>query len=236
MKNVIRSITDDYGGHLHTGNSGTTCMIDTLTENGYGDVMYEVAAKTTYPGWGYMVKQGATTIWEMWGLGNGAESMIMWATIDEFFYNDLAGITGPEYYGSQDVKPGFEEIRIKPHVLGDLTYVKASIRTVRGWIRSQWSKKDNSITLKVTIPVNSNAEISVPKIGLNNVKVNESGKTIYNNGRYIEGVPGITAATETDEYVIFNTGAGSYSFKLYKFLPKNKSVQHADKKFVDSML
>jgi hypothetical protein len=75
-------------------------------------------------------------------------------------------------------------------------------------------KKDNSITLKVTIPVNSNAEVSVPKIGLRNVTVTESGKTIYKNGRFIKGVSGIGAATETDDYVTLETGSGSYSFKL----------------------
>jgi len=214
LKNVIRNINDKYGGHLHTGNSGTTCLIDTLTQRGYGEVMYKVVTQTTYPGWGYMVAKGATTIWEAWGLGNDQESMIMWATIDEFFYNDLAGINGPEYYGPNDVKPGFEEIRIKPHVLGDLTYAKASIRTVRGWVRSAWFKKDNSITLKVTIPVNSDAEVSVPKIGLKNVTVTESGKTIYTNSRFIKGVSGITAAAETDDYVTLETGSGSYSFDL----------------------
>jgi alpha-L-rhamnosidase len=214
LKNVIRDINEKYGGHLHTGNSGTTCMIDSLAQRGYAETMFKVATQTTYPGWGYMVEKGATTIWEAWGRSKGQESMIMWATIDEFFYNDLAGINGPEYYGPGDVKPGFEEIRIKPHVLGDLTYAKASIRTVRGWVRSAWLKKDNSITLKVTIPVNSDAEVSVPKIGLKNVTVTESGKTIYKNGRFIKGISGITAATDTDDYVILETGSGSYSFNL----------------------
>jgi len=138
----------------------------------------------------------------------------MWATIDEFFYNDLAGINGPEYYGPHDAKPGFEEIHIKPHVLGNLTYAKASIKTVRGWVRSAWSKKDNSITLKVTIPVNSDAEVSIPKIGLKNIAVTESGKTIYENGRFIKGVWGITGGAETDDYVILEAGSGSYSFNL----------------------
>jgi alpha-L-rhamnosidase len=214
LKNVIRDINEKYGGHLHTGNSGTTCMIDTLTQRGHGETMYKVATQTTYPGWGYMVEKGATTIWEAWGRHKGQESMIMWATIDEFFYNDIAGINGPEYYGPDDVKPGFEEIRIKPHVLGDLTYAKASIKTVRGWVRSEWVKKDNSITLKVTIPVNSSAKVSIPKIGLKDIRVTESGKTIYINGIFIKGASGITAAAETEAYVTLETGSGSYSFNL----------------------
>ena len=99
-------------------------------------------------------------------------------------------------------------------MLGDLTYVRAWIKTVRGPVRSAWSKKDNSITLKVTIPVNSDAEVSVPKIGLKNVTVTESGKTIYKNGRFIKGVSGIIAATETEDFVTFEIGSGSYSFNL----------------------
>ena len=214
LENVIRNINEKYGGHLHTGNIGTICLIDTLTQRGYGDVMYKVATQTTYPGWGYMVARGATTIWEAWGLGDGQESMIMWATIDEFFYNDIAGIVGPEYYGPEDMKPGFEQIRIKPHVLGDLTYGGASFRTVRGRVSSQWCKKDNSINLKVRIPVNGTAEVSVPKIGLKDVTVAEGGKTVYTGGGFIEGVSGITGAVETDDYVTFKTGSGSYHFVL----------------------
>ncbi len=214
LKNIIEDIMEKHNGHLHTGNTGTTCMIDALTEHGFGDVMYKVATTTTYPGWGYMVRKGATTIWESWGLGNGAESMIMWATIEEFFYNDLAGIKGPDYYGPGYMTPGFREIEIKPHLLGDLTYVSASIKTVRGMVSSSWKKTDNSLTLEVGIPVNSKAKVSIPKMGLENFGITESGKTIWEDGSYIGGVEGITGGIESNEYVTFDVGSGSYSFKL----------------------
>jgi len=38
----------------------------TLTDNGRPDVAYQIATQKTYPGWGYMVEKGATTIWELW--------------------------------------------------------------------------------------------------------------------------------------------------------------------------
>ena len=214
VKNIVRDIIEKYGGHLHTGNTGTTCMIDTLTEHGYGELMYKVATKTTYPGWGYMVKQGATTIWEAWGLGNNAESMIMWATIDEFFYSDLAGIKGPDYYGPTYMTPGFRQIHIEPHVLGDLTGAMASIKTVRGIVSSGWKKDGNSLALKVSIPVNSQAKVSVPRMGLKNVTVTESGKSIWKTGKFIKGVSGITAGSETSDYVTFDVGSGPYAFRL----------------------
>lgn len=217
LKNVIKSIKEEYNGHHHTGNTGTTCLLDSLTEYGYGDVLYELVTTPTYPSWGYMVEQGATTIWEAWGYGSragGAESMIMWATVDEFFYNDLAGIKGPDYHGPGYMTPGFREICIKPYVPDELEHASASFKTVRGMVSSSWKKGDKSLTLEVIIPVNSEAKVSVPKIGLKNVTVQEDGQTIWKDGLYISGVAGIISGSESPDYVTFDVGSGSYSFEL----------------------
>jgi alpha-L-rhamnosidase len=217
LKNLVHSITQKYNGHLHTGNTGTTCMIDTLPRLGYGDLLYRVVNQTTYPGWGYMVAQGATTIWESWSLVAGcgnSESMIMWATIDEFFFHDLAGISGPEYYGDTDVESGFREIHIKPLVPDDLTYVQASILTVRGVVSSEWNRNGNSLTLKVILPVNSKGTVSVPKLGLTNVSITEGGKQLWQNGAFIGNIGGITSGTDTGDYITFTVGSGSYEFQV----------------------
>lgn len=217
LKNLVYSITEQYSNHLHTGNTGTTCMIDTLPRRGYGDLLYRVVNQTTYPGWGFMVAQGATTIWESWSLVAGcgnSESMIMWATIDEFFYHDLAGISGPEYYGDTDSAPGFQDIHIKPLVPEGLNFVKASIMTVRGKIASEWKRNGNSLTLSVTLPVNSAGTVSVPKIGLKNVTITESGNPVWANNAFASGSAGITSGSDTDDYVTFAVGSGSYSFQL----------------------
>jgi len=214
LTNVIRDIVQRRGGHLRTGNTGTTCMIDTLTARGHGKVMYQVATKPTYPGWGYMVKQGATTIWEVWGLANGAESMIMWATIDEFFYRDLAGIPGPDYHGPGYTAPGFRQMHIRPHVLGGLKHARASIRTVRGMVSSGWKKSGNSLVLEVTLPPGPPAKVSVPTMGLENVVISERSKTVWKDGSYVAGVAGITGAVQSADYITLNVGSGSYRFKL----------------------
>ena len=180
--------------------------------------MYSLVNRTTYPGWGYMVDQGATTVWEAWSRSMSsawrAESMAMFATIDEFFYSYLAGIKGPDYYGSGFMTPGFRSIEIKPHILGDLTSASASIKTVRGRLSSSWKRKGNSIILEVTIPANSQARVSMPKVALGKITVEESGKTIWKNGSYFDGVEGITDGSESAEYVIFDVGSGSYAFKV----------------------
>ena len=123
----------------------------------------------------------------------GAESMIMWATIDEFFYNDLAGIRGPEYYGPAQMTPGFRQIEIRPYVVGDLTHAQASVHTVRGVIRSGWKKDGNGLTLDVTIPAGARAKVSVPAIGLKNAMITEGGTVVWKDGAYVKGVAGIAA-------------------------------------------
>jgi len=51
-------------------------------------------------------------------------------------------------------------------------------------------------------------------LGLKNVVVTESRNTVWKNGKFIKGVPGITAGTKVDDYVIFDVGSGSYTFRL----------------------
>jgi len=64
----------------------------------------------------------------------------------------------------------------------------------------------------MSLPVNTQAKVSVPKMNLGDVTIKESGKTVWENGSYIEGVVGITGASENDEHITFEVGSGSYSF------------------------
>ncbi len=110
--------------------------------------------------------------------------------------------------------PGFRQICIKPYVPDELEHASASIRTVRGMVSAGWRKADGSLTLDVTIPVNSKAEVSVPKISLENISVAEGGKVIWKDGSYVSGVAGIAGGSESADYVTFHIGSGSYSLKL----------------------
>ena len=217
VQDIVHNIVDTWGGHHHTGNTGVTCLIDALTPYGQGEVLYDLVATPSYPGWGFMVEQGATTIWESWSLQStvgAAESMIMWASIDEFFYNDLAGIKGPDYHGPGFMTPGFSEIHIEPHTLGDLEHAGATLKTVRGELASRWRRSDHSISLEVTIPVTSTARVSVPTLGLSNISVSEGGNTIWQDNAYLPGGDGITVAVARAEYIDVEVGSGSYRFEL----------------------
>ena len=76
-----------------------------------------------------------------------------WATSPHV--NDLAGIN------FDPAAPGFERIVIAPHFVGALDWAAASYDSVRGEIRSEWRRCGGRVTLKVTVPANTTADIRI---------------------------------------------------------------------------
>jgi alpha-L-rhamnosidase len=215
IDNIARTISEN-GGKFKVGHIGLPGFMESLVDHGLGDVVYKAVNTTEFPGWGYMVSQGATTVWEGWSLKNGTyqaeESMTMLTGVGRFFYESIAGIQEPNFYGIKAFGPGYGFFSIKPNVLGDLTYASASIKTVRGIISSGWKKTDKAFALDVIIPVNTRARVSIP-VGSKNSTITESGKVVWKNGAYVRGVEGISGGKQEAGYVTFDTGSGEYNFK-----------------------
>jgi len=220
IKNIAATITGPDGGKLRVGHVGLPGFMESLVDNGLGKVVYNAVNHTEFPGWGYMIDQGATTIWESWGMLKGGyhaeESMTMLAGVGRLLYESIAGIQEPAFYGTRQFGPGYRSFDIKPHVLGDLKHAEASIRTVRGVISSSWKREADSLVLSVEIPVNSTAKVSVPTLGLEKFEITEGGKAVWRDGAYVKGAAGITAAAREAEWVTFDAGSGAYRFELKK--------------------
>ncbi|MBT3273794.1 MAG: family 78 glycoside hydrolase catalytic domain [Spirochaetales bacterium] len=228
LDNLVREIMETHSGHIHTGHVGTPSVLEVLIKHEESEALFSLASAKTYPGWGYMVEQGATTIWESWGRdwapdrdgshkAHRADSMMMWGGIDKFFYHYIAGIGEPAYHGQETTIPGFSEIVIRPHVVGDLTSASARIMTVKGGVASSWRSTKTSLTLDVEIPVNSRARVAIPKLGFSNPVVFMEDTEIFargslNNGAV--GAIGIIEGIESPYFVEFYVGSGSYSFVL----------------------
>ena len=216
--NIARTISEN-DGKFKVGHVGLPGFMESLVDHGLGEVVYKAVNTTEFPGWGYMISLGATTVWEGWSLKNGTyqaeESMTMLLGVSRFLYEAIAGIQEPNFYGTRTFEPGYSQIGIKPHALGDLTYASASIKTVRGIISSSWKKTDNSFNLDVTIPVNTTAMVSVPVMRLKNATITEGGKVVWKDGVYVKGVEGITGGKQEPGYVTFDTRSGEYRFEAH---------------------
>ena len=154
VNNLIADIKSK-GNHLDTGCVGSKFILPVLSDLGYDDLAYAIVTQTTYPSWGFMIKNGATSLWEMWELTTRSVDHYFLGTYEEWFYSHLAGIRNPDN--------GYETFTIQPHIIGDLTYITCKINTVRGELESSWTKgKDGTVTMKVTVPFGATATVILP--------------------------------------------------------------------------
>lgn len=162
---LLRSIAEK-DDHLATGFLGTPLITPVLTELGRADVAYKILKQTSYPGWLFTVKNGATTIWERWDSwtpengfnthGMNSFNHYAYGSVVGWFYSDIAGLKPlPE-------NPGWKHFRIAPIPGGGLDYAKATVETPYGLAASDWKIQANTMTLSVSIPPNTTAEVVLP--------------------------------------------------------------------------
>jgi alpha-L-rhamnosidase len=159
-----------------------------------------------------MMATGSSTIWESWSQesasGCSELSMTLWATIDEFFYNDIAGIKGPDFFRQGDfTQAGFKQIVIAPYLPHDMKKVFGSFRTVYGTISSGWEKMDDETVFHISIPANTAATVMLPAASGGTLK--ESDMVVWQDGMSLigrnDGVAGRNdAAADEDDAIADN--------------------------------
>jgi len=184
FENLVHEVEVTKNGHVSTGVIGTQFLMRTLTNFGRGDLAFKLASNKTYPSWGYMVENGATTIWELWN-GNTADPamnsqnhVMLLGDLLIWYYENMAGIkSNPE-------TPGFKQILMKPDFNAGLTYVNASYESIYGTIKSDWKKSKSKLDWKITIPANSSAVVYLPAsdasaVTVDNQKLDKAFSTSY---------------------------------------------------------
>lgn len=175
---VKRVEADNF--HLDAGILGTKAILNALSENGYADVAYKIAAQETYPSWGWWIVNGATTLLENWNIeakNDISLNHIMFGEIGAWLYKGLGGIK------PDPLQPGFKNVLLKPHFVNGLDHFTATHQSRFGTISSAWKKTGNRITYTVTIPANATGSISFPVDPARSVYLN--GKSISNPDSYL---------------------------------------------------
>lgn len=65
VANLVEAIRA-AGNHTTSGIIGATFVFDVLVAHGHGTVALDMLLKDDQPSFGYMISQGATTLWENW--------------------------------------------------------------------------------------------------------------------------------------------------------------------------
>lgn len=145
-----------HAGHLETGFVGTPYLLHALSDNGYAETAYDLLLRREYPSWLYPISKGATTVWEHW---DGIKpDGTMWSTDMNSFNHYAYGAVADWMYGaaaginSDPDRPGFEHIIFRPVTGRRLDFVKASIDTRRGTVKSEWRRENGRIKYIFTVP------------------------------------------------------------------------------------
>ena len=167
--NTIAALAENLaarGNRLSTGFLGTSILLDTLSENGMAELAYTVLLGHDFPGWLYTVDQGATTIWERWNsytrengfgpVGMNSFNHYAYGSAVGWLYRTAAGIA------PDPADPGFSSIVMKPKMDPRLGFVKASLRTRFGIVRSEWAYVGGRWVWSFSVPEGSRARVSVP--------------------------------------------------------------------------
>lgn len=212
---LIENIQIKHQGRLTTGILGTKYMLDQLSREGRADVAYALVNRREFPGWGWMLENGATTLWEHWALSDNTYSHChpMFGSVSQWLFNWLGGIQP-----APDAR-GYDSILIRPQPVAGLDWVRSSHRTVRGDIVSNWRREGHRLVLDVNIPVGALALVHLPATRAEDIT--ESGQPLTAPGRadieVVQIEPPRSAVPEREEdlavgWVVCRVGSGSYHF------------------------
>jgi alpha-L-rhamnosidase len=155
---LLREVAERFDYHPDTGIVGWRYLLEVLSELGHPDAAYRILNQTSYPSIGYMIDQGATTLWERWenlsGVGMNSHNHIMFGSLDTWFYKTICGISATE--------PAWTRVRIAPWLPPGMSHAEATLETVQGTLASSWSWSDGRGKLVVRIPVGTTGEVVVP--------------------------------------------------------------------------
>jgi len=208
---AVQKLVEDikaHDWHLTTGFLGTPYLMIELSNSGHSDVAYRLLLQNTYPSWGYMIEHGATTMWERW---NGDQMMgdpsmnsynhYAYGAVAEWLYRYAAGIDE----SAED--PGFHRINLHPQFDAALGETKATYDSSYGTITSNWKVVGTTTTWDVVIPPNTKALLHFA-VDVT-TRIMEAGKDIRQSSD-------VTPILGDDRSVIYEAGAGSYSFTIQR--------------------
>lgn len=187
------------GPSLTTGIFGTRFLLEELTRRRRHDLAVALADRKTFPSWGWMLENGATTLWETWKESDNtfSHNHPMFGSISAWFIRHLGGIQAAED------AVGFDRIVIRPQTGHGLEWVKSSHRSVRGLIESNWKVGAGIKEFEIVIPPDSQALVELPVA---------KGEVVTESGKPLAEAEGVTLMEAPVHRM--KVGSGRYRFEI----------------------
>jgi len=207
---IFKQLEDDIviakKGHLDTGLQGTFMLLDLMTKENRNDLVALMMGQTTFPGWGFLIKERKVTTWpETWS-GWGSQIIQVVGTPGAWFYEGLAGILpDPE-------NPGFKHFTLRPGIVKSVDWVNCSYQSPYGKIVSNWKIEGNTFKWDVTVPANTTTTVYVPAKDASSVL--ESGPSAgLRAGKPAAESDHVKFLRMEEDRAVFEVGSGTYEFR-----------------------
>lgn len=155
-ENRLVAALDKYDWRLGTGFLSTPFILYVLEKIDV-EYAYKLLENEQMPGWLFMPKMHANTIWESW---EGTEAQGGIASLDhyskgavcEWLFGDMCGIK----------VSGENEFTIAPKAGGKFTFAECEYQSVYGKVSCGWERQNGKTTYKIVIPANTTAKVILP--------------------------------------------------------------------------
>lgn len=164
-ESVLNSLLEDLvnvkENHITTGNQMTKYLFEVLHNEGLDETALQVLSSDTYPSLGYMIANGATTIWERWekldDWGMNSHNHPMNGACTAWLFNGLGGLR-------LDREPDrLMTVIIELSADTRLDRADISYKTVKGELAWSWTRNANGKELSVKVPWNMRVKLRLGK-------------------------------------------------------------------------
>lgn len=198
---VLNNLIEDIRGRgnaLTAGDVGYRYVLRVLESNNASDVIFDMNSKYDVPGYGWQLAHGATALTESWqAYGFVSNNHFMLGHLMEWLYSGLGGLRQAES------SIGYKTVLIDPQPVGDVKFATTTYNSPYGEIFCRWEQTEDSYTLKVDIPANSEAIVYLPAADV---------KKITEYGLPLSEVSSVSILGEENGKLKIKIGSGNYLF------------------------
>ncbi len=214
LERLVEALQTDEGPRLRTGIFGTRFLLEELCRGGRAELALELARGEQFPSWGWMLENGATTLWEHWAGSDNtfSHNHPMFGSVSAWFFRRLGGIQP-----AVDAV-GFDRIVFRPELPAGLDWVRSAHRTTRGRIESNWRRSAEGIEYEFLVPPTAQAVAELPAA---------ADEEALESGRPAAAAPGVEALPPTEDRLRFRLASGRYRF-LVRARPEEQAPAAAD--------
>lgn len=200
--NQIIADVRSRGNAITAGDIGFSYLLRVLESESASDVIFDMNSQSDKPGYGYQLKQGATSLTESWAaLKTASHNHCMLGHLAEWFYSGIGGIRADKN------SVAFQRFIIHPEVVGDVRSADVSYESPYGKIENHWQLRPGVFECAVSVPVNTTALIYLPST---------QQHTVTEGGKPVSSLPGIRFVGTEKGRLVYEVGSGNYAFVVNK--------------------